>query len=58
MPDFIGISETWSKEPNELIQLENYHFLCERRESRTGGWSGDLHQGEIQLLNEKRFKIL
>ena len=39
-PDFIGISETWLKEPNELIQLENYHFLCEGRESTTGGGVG------------------
>ena len=50
-PDFTGISETWLKEPHDLIQLENYNFICEGRESRTRGGMG------LYIKKNSNFKI-
>ena len=38
--DFIGISETWISEPNDLIQMENYKLICSGRRNRKGGGLG------------------
>ena len=38
--DLIGISETWIPEGNDLIQMENYKFLCNGRKYRKGGGIG------------------
>ena len=46
--DFFGISETWLKEPNDLIQLENYN---EWRKSTTGGGVG------LYIKKKSNFKI-
>ena len=50
--DLIGIySETWIPEGNNLIQMENYKFLCNGRKNRKGGGI------DIYLKEEFNYKI-
>ena len=49
--DLIGISETWIPEGNDLIQMENYKFLCNGRKNRKGGGIG------IYIKEEFNYKI-
>ena len=41
--DIIGISETWISEPNDLIQIENYKLICNRRKNRKRRWCRVVH---------------
>ena len=38
--DIIGIRETWISETNDLIQMEDYHLICNGRKNRKGGGVG------------------
>ena len=49
--DIIGISETWILEPNDLIQIEDYKFICNGRKNRKGGGVG------LYIKDDKNYKV-
>ena len=49
--DIIGISETWISEPNDLIQIEDYKFICNGRKNRKGSGVG------LYIKDDKNYKV-
>ena len=49
--DIIGISETWISEPNDLIQIEDYKFICNGRKNRKGGGVG------LYIKDDKNYNV-
>ena len=50
--DVIGISETWLKESNHLVDLEGYNFIHNFRKERIGGGVG-LYLSEALKFKER-----